>query len=1108
MKLGKVATTLGISPTHVSRLAEQSKIIRYRKKDNDTKSWEYDDESVYAYKTYLDDLAKLENRYNPEMSVIKRDKSIVPFDRDKISVAISKAYSDVHKDADEFATLIEHITDVAVNKLMRRESKQHEIDDIQTAVEKAIIESDEFEVAEAYTTYRLTHDIARKQQTSIEYQVGRLLNKDDDVVNENANKDSDVYSTLRDLKAGAVDKAIGLKLLPKDVAEAHVKGLLHWHDLDYSPATAMHNCFARMTEFITDKGIKSFNDFSDGDIINVLTPSGVYRKATVKSYGNSNLNTITFKRAKGKPITIHATGNHRWLLHDDTETTNLKINDRLAKYPTPTTINTNTMSDEERYYWLKGFICGDGTRYNHASETTNEGTRIRLCGRKKQYATLFEQEGFSQQTILDGDPIYIKSGFKKELIHDSEITPLSVSMFMDGLLAADGKYTNKNREYKTDIYTTNPELLEWILKYAPMAKYYITAVTDHTGEVTNYAPEGRKYTQEVRFMGKQHTNTLWKVINIEQNTSTETVWCLEVEDEHAFMLSNGITTGNCGLINLKDMLANGFHLGNADVESPKSISTAVAQASQILASISSGQYGGTSYDRIDEVLAPYAELSYNKHLASAIEDEVPNPEKVARKHTIKEIKSSMQSLEYEINTLFSTNGQTPFSTLGFGLGTSWYEREIQIAILEQRIAGLGKDGRTAIFPKLLFTLKDGVNKKPTDPNYDIKQLALKSVVKRMAPEILNYDNIVNITGSFKCAMGCRSFLNGLTNEDLKAQGEQQDYSSGRLNLGVVSLNLPRVALDSNGDMDKFWVILDERIALMKKALLFRIERVKEALPKMNPTGFMYGGYGRLNSADDIDVLLKNNRASISFGYVGLYEMAARFYGDWQQDHSYDKDARDFAYNVLKYLNETVAEWKAEYGYAFSCYGTPGESLNSSFEERDHKLYPNVPHVTDHDFYTNSFHYFVERKPTPFEKIEFEAPFQALSTGGFISYVELPILKFNLEAIEAIWDYADNAGIGYMEINTAIDHCLKCGFEGEYIGDEKGYHCPDCGNDDPTTSDVTRRTCGYLGNPMQRPMKQGRQKEIIHRVKHISGTLGQLSNGTELQSDDADKLKVR
>ncbi len=199
---------------------------------------------------------------------------------------------------------------------------------------------------------------------------------------------------------------------------------------------------------------------------------------------------------------------------------------------------------------------------------------------------------------------------------------------------------------------------------------------------------------------------------------------------------------------------------------------------------------------------------------------------------------------------------------------------------------------------------------------------------------------------------------------------------------VVSLNLPRVALDAHGDKERFWSLLEERLNLVKKALLFRVDTVKQALPKYNPTGFMYGGYGRLSSDGNVDELFKHNRASVSLGYVGLYEMAAVFYGDWQKDHTYDKEARDFAYDVLKHMNITAREWKNETGYAFSVYSTPGEALNSSFEERDHKLYPNVPHVTDHDFYTNSFHYFVERKPTPFEKLEFEAPFQHLSTGGF------------------------------------------------------------------------------------------------------------------------------
>jgi anaerobic ribonucleoside-triphosphate reductase len=291
---------------------------------------------------------------------------------------------------------------------------------------------------------------------------------------------------------------------------------------------------------------------------------------------------------------------------------------------------------------------------------------------------------------------------------------------------------------------------------------------------------------------------------------------------------------NCCLIDFKGMLNNGFKIGNADVEAPKSIQTATAQISQIIANVASSQYGGCSADRVDELLAPFAELNYQKHLADAQEwiDGQERQEEFARKKTQKDIFDAMQSLEYEINTLFTSNGQTPFTSLGFGLGTNWFEREIQKAILQIRINGLGIEKRTAIFPKLIFTLKRGVNAQSTDPNYDIKQLALECATKRMYPDILNYEKIVELTGSFKVPMGCRSFLQGWKDE----QG--QEVNVGRMNLGVVTLNLPRIALEAQGDITKFWQILEERLTIMKDALVYRVERVKEASPA-NAHHFVY-----------------------------------------------------------------------------------------------------------------------------------------------------------------------------------------------------------------------------------------------------------------------------
>ncbi|QOL18057.1 anaerobic ribonucleoside-triphosphate reductase [Enterococcus faecalis] len=534
---------------------------------------------------------------------------------------------------------------------------------------------------------------------------------------------------------------------------------------------------------------------------------------------------------------------------------------------------------------------------------------------------------------------------------------------------------------------------------------------------------------------------------------------------------------NCCLIDFKGMLNNGFKIGNADVESPKSIQTATAQISQIIANVASSQYGGCSADRIDELLAPFAERNYEKHLADAqewIEGE-ERQKAFARKKTKKDIFDAMQSLEYEINTLFTSNGQTPFTSLGFGLGTNWFEREIQRAILQIRINGLGIEKRTAIFPKLIFTIKRGVNAQPTDPNYDIKQLALECATKRMYPDVLNYDKIVELTGSFKVPMGCRSFLQGWKDE----QGEEVNV--GRMNLGVVTLNLPRIALEAQGSQEKFWQILNERLAIVKDALVYRVERVKEAKPANAPILYMYGAFGkRLATQDAVDELFKNKRATVSLGYIGLYEVASAFYGGAWEDN---QEAKNFTLDILKELKKNADNWGNEYGYHFSVYSTPSESLTDRFCRLDTEKFGIVENITDKEYYTNSFHYDVRKNPTPFEKLDFEKDYPKYCSGGFIHYCEYPMLQQNPKALEAVWDYAYDK-VGYLGTNTPIDHCYACGFEGDFHPTERGFECPECGNHDSKTCDVVKRTCGYLGNPQARPMVHGRHKEISSRVKHL------------------------
>ncbi|EKF9200854.1 anaerobic ribonucleoside-triphosphate reductase [Vibrio cholerae] len=533
---------------------------------------------------------------------------------------------------------------------------------------------------------------------------------------------------------------------------------------------------------------------------------------------------------------------------------------------------------------------------------------------------------------------------------------------------------------------------------------------------------------------------------------------------------------NCMLIDLKGMLTHGFKMGNAEIDTPKSISTATAVTAQIIAQVASHIYGGTTINRIDEVLAPYVTASYEKHLEIAREWDIHSPEAFAKARTEKECYDAFQSLEYEVNTLHTANGQTPFVTFGFGLGTSWESRLIQQSILKNRIAGLGKNRKTAVFPKLVFAIKDGLNHKAEDPNYDIKQLALECASKRMYPDIINYDKVVEVTGSFKTPMGCRSFLN-----PYEENGEL--IHEGRNNLGVVSLNLPRIALQAKGDINKFYALLDDKLKLARRALDTRINRLENVKARVAPILYMEGACGvRLKANDSIADIFKHGRASISLGYIGVHETIMALFG--QQKHVYDDvQLREEAVKIIQHLRNAVEQWKKETGYAFSLYGTPSENLCSRFCRIDAKQFGVVEGVTDKGYYTNSFHLDVQKKVNPYDKIDFEMPYPEISSGGFICYGEFPNMQRNVEALENVWDYSYHR-VPYYGTNTPIDECYECGFTGEFDCTSKGFVCPRCGNHEPTKVSVTRRVCGYLGSPDARPFNVGKQEEVKRRVKHL------------------------
>ena len=539
---------------------------------------------------------------------------------------------------------------------------------------------------------------------------------------------------------------------------------------------------------------------------------------------------------------------------------------------------------------------------------------------------------------------------------------------------------------------------------------------------------------------------------------------------HDIDYSPALPFTNCCLVDLKGMLENGFKLGNAQIETPKSIGVATAIMAQITAQVASHQYGGTTFANVDKVLSPYVKRTYAKHIEDAEKWQIADALNYAQSKTEKDVYDAFQAYEYEVNTLFSSNGQTPFVTITFGTGTDWTERMIQKAILKNRIKGLGRDGITPIFPKLVMFVEEGVNLYKDDPNYDIKQLALECASKRMYPDIISVKNNKAITGSSVpvSPMGCRSFLS------VWKDSTGNEILDGRNNLGVVTLNLPRIALDSyvgtQFNEQKFVELFNERMDLCFEALMCRISSLKGVKATVAPILYQEGAFGvRLKPDDDIIELFKNGRSSVSLGYIGIHELNILV-------------GRDIGQEILTKMNARLKQWTERTGFAFSLYSTPAENLCYRFCKLDTEKYGSVKDVTDKGWYTNSFHVSVEENITPFEKISREAPYHFIATGGHISYVELPDMKNNLKGLEAVWDYAVQH-LDYFGVNMPVDKCFTCGSTHEMTPTENGFVCSVCGETDPKKMNTIRRTCGYLGNPNERGFNLGKNKEIMHRVKH-------------------------
>ena len=532
---------------------------------------------------------------------------------------------------------------------------------------------------------------------------------------------------------------------------------------------------------------------------------------------------------------------------------------------------------------------------------------------------------------------------------------------------------------------------------------------------------------------------------------------------------------NCCLINIGDMLDNGTVMNGKLIESPKSFQVACTVTTQIIAAVASNQYGGQSVDL--KHLGKYLRKSYNKYkskLEAKYKGKLSNDtiEDIVQERLKSELKAGVQTIQYQINTLMTTNGQSPFVTLFLNLeeGDPYIKENAMIIeeVIRQRYEGIKNEAGvyvTPAFPKLVYVLDEHNCLKGGKYDY-LTKLAVKCSAKRMYPDYISAKKMrENYEGNVFSPMGCRSFLSPWKDENGNYKFE------GRFNQGVVSINLPQVALVSEGNEDKFWKLLDERLELCKEALMCRHYALLGTHSDISPIHWQYG------AIEKIDKLLFGGYSTMSLGYIGIYEMTKVMKG---VSHT-TPEGHDFALKVMKYLKETVDKWKKETNIGFALYGTPAESLCYKFARIDKEKFGTVKDVTDKGFYTNSYHVDVREKIDAFDKLSFESEFQNLSTGGAISYVEIPNMQNNIPALEtAVKFIYDN--IQYAEFNTKSDYCQVCGFDGEIIiNDDNEWECPNCGNKDHSKMNVVRRTCGYLGENF---WNAGKTKEIKQRVLHM------------------------
>lgn len=981
------------------------------------------------------------------MRVIKKDGSYEDFKEEKIVNAVTKSASRVmiNLTEEQFHDIIESI----LSMIDERKLEDIPIADMHNMVELTLDKIDP-KIAKSYRDYRdyksdFVHimDKVYEKSQSIRY----LGDKD------NGNTNSALVATKRCLIFNELNKRLYRRFfMTADEKQACRDGYIYIHDQSARLDTL--NCFDRSTRFITENGVQSFYEFIDGDEIKVLTHKGNWKKGTVHAYGWQRLQKIYLKRANGSEHIILATPNHRWILKDGSETTNLKVGDKLVKTPCITQFNWDDLTRKEKKLWCLGFGFGDGSV---VIDNDIPIMHIRLCGDKVRFASRFIDVGYSvtKPASLNGDLMVRMPDIHTKEIPLLELNYSNIKYYVNGFLSADGSRNNNENgssEFKS-IQITGEEANYQFNRLLNIAGYYITSSKDYTGEETNY---GIRTKQTINYCFYEDCgDRTWFVTKIEEaklNPRAQ-VWCLDVEDDHSFLLEGGIPTGNCQLFNMGAVLKDGFEMGNVWYNEPKSLDVAFDVMGDVILSTASQQYGGFTVSEVDKLLAPYAEKSYNTYykeyekIVQETTGKLPTYEKAdeyALKKVRREYDQGWQGIEMKLNTVGSSRGDYPFITMTFGLGTSLFEKMCSISFLNVHKEGQGKKGhkRPVLFPKLVFLYDENIHGHGCI-NEDVFEAGVECSCASMYPDWLSLSGDGYVAFMYKkygkvvSPMGCRAFLSPWYERGGMEPADDNDVPVfvGRFNMGVVSLNLPMILAKAKQENKDFYEVLDFYLEMIRGIHKRTYDYLGELRASVNPVCFCEGGVlgGHLQPRDKIKPLLKPMTAS--FGITALNELQMLY-----NKKSLVEDGQ-FALEVMKYINDKIKKYSKEDQILYAIYGTPAETLAGLQVEQFRKLYGIIEGVSDKEYVSNSFHCHVSEDITPIQKQDLEGRFWDYFNGGKIQYCRYPV-KYNKEAARTLIRRAMQKGF-YEGVNLELSYCNNCGYEELEMPDV----CPKCGSKD-------------------------------------------------------------